>query len=194
MMQMPTKTGCTRLCLYALVLCCFKKKRFPNIKTLRLRTDGAGNFRNSSFVLLMPKLSQWTGVNILEFSVSETGGGKDLTDSLIMQQKQRIREGVKQTGASARNATECVATVQKGEEQVGSRGSCATREMIYNRPSGGVIGAKRGRCLEFRPCIITSTSLQRLMFLWESGFFVTRESCMASSTRPMIVTLCCCSM
>ena len=120
------------------------QERFPNIKTLRLRTDGAGNFRNSSFVLLMPKLSQWTGVNILEFSVSEAGGGKDLTDSLIMQQKQRIREGVKQTGGSARNATECVATVQKGEEQVGSRGSCATREMIYNRPSGGVIGAKKG--------------------------------------------------
>ena len=119
-------------------------ERFPNIKTLCLRTDGAGNFRNSSFVLLMPKLSQWTGVNILEFSVSEAGGGKDLTDSLIMQQKQCIREGVKQTGGSARNATECVATVQKGEEQVGSKGSCATREMIYNRPSSGVNGAKKG--------------------------------------------------
>ena len=49
-----------------------------------------------------------TGVNIVEFSVSEAGGGTDLTDSLIMQQKQRIREGVKQTGGSARNATECV--------------------------------------------------------------------------------------
>ena len=128
----------TRACIVLL------QERFPNIKTLRLRTDGAGNFRNSSFVLLMPKLSQWTGLNILEFSVSEAGGGKDLTDSLIMQQKQRIREGVKQTGGSARNATECVSTVQKGEEQVGSRGSCATREMIYNRPSGGVNGAKKG--------------------------------------------------
>jgi hypothetical protein len=32
-------------------------ERFPNIKTLCLRTDGAGNFRNSSFVLLMSKLS-----------------------------------------------------------------------------------------------------------------------------------------
>ncbi len=42
----------------------------------------------------MPKLSKWTGVNIVEFSVSEAGGGKDLTDSLIMQHKQRIREGV----------------------------------------------------------------------------------------------------
>ena len=37
-------------------------ERFPNIKTLCLRTDGAGNFRNSSFVLLMSKLSEWTGV------------------------------------------------------------------------------------------------------------------------------------
>ena len=61
-----------------------------------------------------------------------------------MQQKQCIREGVKQTGGSARNATECVATVQKGEEQLGSRGSCATREMIYSRPSRGVNGAKKG--------------------------------------------------
>ena len=92
----------------------------------------------------MPKLSQWTGVNILEFSVSETGGGKDLTDSLIMQQKHRIREGVRQTGGSAHNSTECVSTVQKGEEQVGSRASCATREMIYNRSSSGVNGSKKG--------------------------------------------------
>ena len=92
----------------------------------------------------MSKLSKWIGVNIVEFSVSEAGGGKDLTDSLIMQQKQRIREGVKQTGGSARNATECVATVQQGEEQVGSTGSCATREMVYNRPSAGVNGAKKG--------------------------------------------------
>jgi hypothetical protein len=30
------------------------------------------------------------GVNIVEFSVSEAGGGKDLTDSLIMQKKQCI--------------------------------------------------------------------------------------------------------
>jgi hypothetical protein len=103
------------------------QERFSNIKTLCLRTDGAGNFRNSSFVFLMSKISQWTGVNILEFSVSEVGGGKDLTDSLIMQQKQHIREGVKQTGGSAENATEYVETVQKGEDQVGSRGSCTTR-------------------------------------------------------------------
>ena len=43
-----------------------------------------------------------------------------------------------------RNATECVVTVQKGEEQVGSRGSCATREMIYNRSSSGVNDTKKG--------------------------------------------------
>jgi hypothetical protein len=39
-------------------------------------------------------------LKILEFSVSEAGGGKDLTDSLIMQQKQRIREGLKSTAGS----------------------------------------------------------------------------------------------
>jgi hypothetical protein len=43
------------------------QKRFSNIKTLCLRTHGAGNFRNSCFVFLMSKISQWTGVNILAF-------------------------------------------------------------------------------------------------------------------------------
>ena len=38
-----------------------------------------------------------------------------------MQHKQRSREGVKPTGGSARNATECVATVQKGEDQGGAK-------------------------------------------------------------------------
>ncbi len=71
------------------------QERFPNIKPLHLRTDGTGNFHNSSFVFLMSRVSQWTGLKILEFSVSETGGDKDLTDSLIMNQKQRIRDGVK---------------------------------------------------------------------------------------------------
>ncbi len=42
------------------------------------------------------------------------------------------------------NATECVVTVQKGKEQVGSRESCGTREMIYNRTSGGVNDTKKG--------------------------------------------------
>jgi hypothetical protein len=66
-----------------------------------------------------------------------------LTDSLIMQHKQRIREGVKPTGGSERNASECVATVQQGEDQgvghvfdglslftIGSR-----KVFIYNRTS-----------------------------------------------------------
>ena len=51
----------------------------------------------------------------------DQGWGKDLTDSLIMQHKQRIREGVKPTGGSARNAMERVATVQKGEDQGGGK-------------------------------------------------------------------------
>ncbi len=46
-----------------------------------------------------------------------SGGGNDLTDSLIMKHKQRIREGVNPTGGSAYNATECVSTVQRGEDQ-----------------------------------------------------------------------------
>ncbi len=46
-----------------------------------------------------------------------SGGGNDLTDSLIMQHKQRIREGVNPTGGSVRKATEYVATVQQGEDQ-----------------------------------------------------------------------------
>jgi len=51
---------------------------------------------------------------------------------------------VKQSGGSTHTDTECVATVQKGEEKVGSRGTCPTREMIYCSPSGGVNGTKKG--------------------------------------------------
>ncbi len=101
---------------------------------------------------------------------------------------------MKQTGGSARNATECVATVQKAEEQVGSRGSCATREMIYNRPSGGVNGAKKGALPDI------SSIYHYQYFFTETGVFegmrvfFTRESGVASSTHPRIVSLCCCSM
>jgi hypothetical protein len=55
-----------------------------------------------------------------------------------------LREGEKKTESSTDNTTECVVTVQKGEEQVGSRGSCTTREMIYNRPSEGVSTSEKG--------------------------------------------------
>ncbi len=69
--------------------------------------------------------------------------GNGLTDSLIMQHKQRIREGVKPTGGSARNATECVSTVQQGEDQGGGQGfdglslfTIGSRKVfIYNRTS-----------------------------------------------------------
>jgi hypothetical protein len=72
-----------------------------------------------------------------------SGGDNDLTDSLIMKHKQRIREGVKSTGGSARNATECVATVQQGEDQGGGQGfdglslfTIGSRKVfIYNRTS-----------------------------------------------------------
>ena len=38
-----------------------------------------------------------------------------------MQHKQRIREGVHPTAGSAHNATDCVATVQQGEDQGGGK-------------------------------------------------------------------------
>jgi hypothetical protein len=126
--------GCIKLLL----------ERFPHINTLLLRSDGAGNFKCSSFVLSLIKLSLWTGVFIREMSVSEAGGGKDLTDSLFMQQKQRLKQGVNKKGGSARSASECVSTVMQGEEEVGSTGSCATREMVFIRPLSAVTGGKKG--------------------------------------------------
>ena len=54
--------------------------RFPHIKNLHIRSDGAGNFKGAPFVLGLIKISEWTSIKILEFSVSEAGGGKDLTD------------------------------------------------------------------------------------------------------------------
>ena len=55
-------------------------ERFPHVKNLRVRSDGAGNFKGAPFVLGLIKISEWSRINILEFSVSEAGGGKDLTD------------------------------------------------------------------------------------------------------------------
>jgi hypothetical protein len=63
----------------------------------------------------------------------DQGGGKDLTDSLIMQYKQRIREGVKPTGGSERNASECVATVQRGEDQGGCKNLTDYRIMQHKQ-------------------------------------------------------------
>jgi hypothetical protein len=120
-------------------------ERFPRIQTLRLRSDGAGNFRCKEFVFSLPHLSFLTGVRIIEFSVSEAGGGKDLTDSLFMKQKQHLREGMTKKGGSARNAGECVSTVMQGEEEVGATGSCATREFAFDRPlSAAGAGVKKG--------------------------------------------------
>ncbi len=119
-------------------------------------------------------------------------GGRPCDKSAATMNREREKE--EKANPSARNATECVATVQQGEEQVGSRGSCATREMIYNRPSRGVNDAKKGAL----PGI--STIYHYVYEFTEADVFVgmrvffTRESGVASSTRPRIVTLCCCRM
>ena len=63
--------------------------------------------------------------------------------SLFMQQKQRIREGVKKEKGSAMNAMEITRVVQQGQEETGSRGDCATREMVWSR-SDGIKGSKKG--------------------------------------------------
>jgi len=63
--------------------------------------------------------------------------------SLFMQQKLRIREGVKKEKGSAMNATEITRVVQQGLEETGARGECATREMAWRRPAG-VKGSKKG--------------------------------------------------
>ena len=60
------------------------RARFPHIKNLRIRSDGAGNFKSAPFVLSLIKLSEWTDFTILELSISEAGGGKDLTDRYIL--------------------------------------------------------------------------------------------------------------
>jgi hypothetical protein len=92
------------------------------------------------------------------------------------------------------NTTECVATVQKEEEQVGSRGSCDTREKIYNRSSGGVNGAKKGALAGISTMYHYEYVFTEADVLWECGFFFTRESGVASSTQARIVTRCCSRM
>jgi hypothetical protein len=89
----------------------------------------------------------------------------------------------------------------KGVEDIGSRHQRRLKTSLledFETALGKVcpqdLGQARERCLAFRPSTIMGMSLQRLMFLWECGFSFTRESGVASCTRPRIVTLCCCRM
>lgn len=138
-------------------------EKFPQIKTLRLRSDGAGNFKCASFMLSMIKLTQWTGVQILEFLVSEAGGGKDLTDSAFSLHKHHIREGVKKKHGSARNAAEVTAVVLQGLTEVGGHESCATRHMVFER-AANITGGKKGS-------IPGIASMYHFTFIYEQDVF-----------------------
>jgi len=119
------------------------KKRFPQLQSLSIRSDGAGNFKCASCVLAMIQLSVFACVTIVELSISEAGGGEDITDSFFHTQKLLLAEHVKKKDGSARNVAECVETIALGEREVGAEGSCITLAMSCDRPSK-VDGAKKG--------------------------------------------------
>ena len=93
-------------------------------------------------------MSLWSHVCILELSISEAGGGKDLTDRLIQKQKQLLAEAVKKKGGSVKSATEAVQSVLAGQEESGGNGSCVTAEFAFERSlqvvTGGIKGALSG--------------------------------------------------
>jgi hypothetical protein len=83
----------------------------PHIKTLRVRSDVDCNFKCASCVLGMILMTSWTHNCGLELMISEAGGGKDLTDSLIQKQKQLLAEIVEKKGGSVKSAAEAVKSV-----------------------------------------------------------------------------------
>ena len=63
----------------------------------------------------------------------DQGGGKDLTDSLIMQQKERIREGVKSIGGRAMLRS-ALRRFRREKSRLGPGVMCDSL-IICNRPS-----------------------------------------------------------
>jgi len=84
--------------------------------------------------------------------------------SLFMQQKQRIREGLKKEKASAFNAAQITSMVVQGQEETGTRGECVTSELQFSRPSGA-FGSKKG-------ALIGISSLYHFSYVFsEEGMF-----------------------
>ena len=108
-------------------------ERFPSIKEVLLRSDGAGNFKCSSSILAMILLSKWSGLRIIELCFSEAGGGKDFTDSLVQKHKLMLAEAVRKRGGTACTAEELVANIAQGYRENGQGGSNDTREIIIPR-------------------------------------------------------------
>ena len=79
------------------------KKRIPQLQFIGIRNDRAANFKCASFVLAMIQMSVFAGVTIVKLSISEAGGGKDLTDSHFRTQKLLLSEHAKKR--MARRAT-----------------------------------------------------------------------------------------
>ena len=68
---------------------CFEllQERVPSIHSVRMRSDGAGNFKCVAQVLAMINLSAITKIKVIEYSISEAGDGKNFTDSRFQKVK-----------------------------------------------------------------------------------------------------------
>ena len=108
--------------------------RYPRISEVLIRSDGAGNFKCSAAILAMPALSKWSKLRIVEVSISEAGGGKDLTDSLIQKHKHMLRQQTRKPGGSACTAAELVDNIAAGSRESETGGSCDTAELSFQRP------------------------------------------------------------
>lgn len=122
-------------------------QRFPNkVQEIMFRSDGAGNFKCSSQVLAMIKLSEWMRVRIIEFNFTEVGNGKNYTDSVVQKQKLYIKEHLKADGSSARLAHEMADAAAAGQSASASSMSCDVAEITFDRPleKGGAGEALEG--------------------------------------------------
>jgi hypothetical protein len=79
-------------------------------------------------------LGPWAGARIVEWSISESGNGKNVADSDVQKRKLYINEGLKVPGGSARTAGQYSGIVSQGQATAGVQRSCDVGEMVFDRP------------------------------------------------------------
>ena len=109
------------------------KKAYPWLDEVLLYTDGAGNFRSTSFQLQMTAASAAAELPVVAHLVPEAGDGKDRCDRDFNGVNQLFKSWLKQPKASIQNAREIVAALEAGKRKGDGVINCAIH---INRPSG----------------------------------------------------------
>ena len=93
----------------------------------------AGAFKCSAQILATPHLAALTGIKIVEVSISEAGGGKDITDSKFQKAKLDVRSQVNADQGDATNAEQLNEALES-RKVLSERSSNISRVVQFDRP------------------------------------------------------------